>query len=274
MIFEHQSKNKKILVIISIAILVIGAGIMYSPIIFQEGNPLPEIKGIAELTFGKSDIVKLSGSDNKYMTESKNGMVIHDFMKAKGYEFTEQMGSGYFFESPTGQNAVVTHRYYSRYYSLWSVAENTDIIETDSDFWTTATNDDGIAFKYPEELPAEYISTADWPPVIKIENGTYSCETTPQEVSSMLAITSERLIDDNTYCVKVEHEGAAGSVYSSYTYTTLKEGELAKISFSLRYPNCLNYDEEKSEECYAERESFDVDSIAHEIVRSLTKASD
>ena len=61
------------------------------------------------------------------MTESKNGMMIHNFMKTKGYEFTEQMGSGYFFKSPTGQSAVATHRYYSHYYSIWTITINTNL---------------------------------------------------------------------------------------------------------------------------------------------------
>jgi len=128
MIFEHSSKNKKVLFIASLIILLLGVFILfYSPVIFQEGNPWPEIKGIIQLKFSDADIVQLSGSDNKFITESKNGMMIHNFMKTKGYEFTEQMGSGYFFESPTGQSAVATHRYYSRFYSLWNVtyyAEN------------------------------------------------------------------------------------------------------------------------------------------------------
>lgn len=128
MIFEHQLKNKRVLLIISLIVLVIGVLVfLYSPVIFQEGNPWPQIKGIAQLKFSDTDIIKLSGFDNKYMTESKNGTVIHEFMKAKGYEFTEQMGSGYFFKSPTGQTAVVVHKYYSRHYSLWSITENTDI---------------------------------------------------------------------------------------------------------------------------------------------------
>jgi uncharacterized protein YlzI (FlbEa/FlbD family) len=125
MIFEHSLKNKKVLLLISLIILVPGIFVFfYSPVIFQEGNPWPQIKGMVQLKFGDSDIVKLSGSDNKFMTESKNGTIIHDFMKTKGYEFTGQMGSGYFFKSAIGQTAVVTHRYYGRHYSLWTITEN------------------------------------------------------------------------------------------------------------------------------------------------------
>lgn len=125
MISENRSKNIKVLFVVLLAVLAIGfLALMYLPIIFQEGNPWPEIKGIFQLKFGDKDIVQLSGSDNKFMTESKNVTAIYDFMKTNGYEFTEQMGSGYFFKSQTRQSAIATHRYYSRYYSLWTIMEN------------------------------------------------------------------------------------------------------------------------------------------------------
>ena len=127
MIFEHSSKNKKILLLVSAIILIVGVFLsLYSSVIFQEGNPWPQVKGMIQLKFGDSDIVKLSGSNNRFMTESKNGTMVHDFMKTKGYEFTEQMGSGYFFKSTTGQTAIATHKYYSRYYSLWTITEDID----------------------------------------------------------------------------------------------------------------------------------------------------
>ncbi len=268
MIFEHSSKNKKILLLVSAIILIAGIFLsLYSSVIFQEGNPWPQIKGIVKLKFSDSDIVKLSGSDSKFMTESKNGTVIHDFMKAKGYEFTEQMGSGYFFKSTTGQTAVATHRYYSRYYSLWTITENNN--NSNHNLWTTTTNDQGITFQYPKELLAKYVSVTEWPPSIKIETGTYSCKTTPQEVSSMSDITSERMVDDRTYCVNIKNEGAAGSVYSSYVYTIAKNGKLIKINFTLQYPNCNNYDEEPRKACTNEREAFDIDSTVDRIVQTI-----
>jgi hypothetical protein len=268
MIFEHFSKNKKFLLVTALVILVIGIfAFMYSPIIFQEGNPWPQIKGIIQLKFSGVDIVQLSGLDNKFMTESKNGMVIHNFMKTKGYEFTEQMGSGYFFKSPTGQSAVATHRYYGRYYSLWTITENTN--DSDNNLWVTITSNDGITYQYPKELLAKYISVAEWPPTVKIESGNFFCVETPQEVSSMLEITSQRLVDNRIYCVNVKNEGAAGSVYSSYVYTTPRRGKLVSLSFVLRYSNCANYDEEQNQACTSEREAFDLDAIVDRIVQSV-----
>jgi len=267
MIFEHFSKNKKVLLFIFIIVFVMGVFMFfYSPIIFQEGNPWPQIKGIVQLKFGDSDIVKLSGSDNTFMTESKNGTMIHDFMKTRGYEFTEQMGSGYFFKSTTGQTVIVTHRYYSRHYSLWTITENNN---HSNNLWATITNDQGVTFQYPKELLAKYVSVVEWPPVIRIETGTYSCKTTPLEISSIPDITSERMVDNKTYCVNVKNEGAAGSVYSSYIYITTKSDKLVKVSFTLQYPNCNNYDEEQSKACANEREAFDLDATVDRIVQTV-----
>lgn len=268
MVFENQSKNKKILLIASLVVLAIGFLVfMYSPVIFQEGNPWPEIKAISQLTFGGSDMVKLSGSDNKYLTKSQGGpQVIDVFMNGRGYEYTDQMGSGYFYKS-SDKAVVLVRRQYSRFYTIWTLSDSTT--ETGNDLWKTATNSEGIIFKYPKELLAKYVSVVEWPPIVKIENGAYSCQTTPQEISNMSDITSERLVDDRTYCVNIKNEGVAGSVYSSYVYTTTKNDKLVNVSFTLQYPNCNNYDEEQRKACTSERETFDIDSTVDRIVQSV-----
>jgi len=268
MILEHFSKNKKILLAVFLVILIAGVFLfLYSSVIFQEGNPYPQIKGIVQLTFGNKDVVKLDIGENKYITKRGNPETIKSFMKDWGYDFTEQMGSGYFFKSSAGTSAVVTRRSYSHFYALWTITENND--NSDNNLWTTITNDQGIKFQYPKELMAKYVSVAEWPPVIKIENGTYSCKTTPQEVSSVSDITSERMVDNRNYCLNVKHEGVAGSVYSSYTYITTKNGKLVKISFALQYPNCNNYDEEQRKACASEREAFDIDSTVDRIIQTI-----
>ncbi|MDF1497540.1 MAG: hypothetical protein P1P90_05800 [Patescibacteria group bacterium] len=121
--------NKKLLIITISLILLFGSLIyLLSPILFQEGNPWPQINGIVKLTFTELEISKLSDKDNKYITKSKNGVeVVKAHMKDKGYDFIEQIGSGYLFKSSTGEGAVATQKYYSRFYSLWNVVENTDV---------------------------------------------------------------------------------------------------------------------------------------------------
>lgn len=148
MIFEHYSKNRKILLFVSAIILIAGIFFfLYSSVIFQEGNPWPQIKGIIQLTFGKSDIVKLSDSDNRYLTKSQDGhTMIEAFMKDKGYEYTEQMGSGYFYKS-SDKTIILARRQYSRFYVIWTIIENSN-----NNLWITITNNEGITFQYPKEL--------------------------------------------------------------------------------------------------------------------------
>ncbi|MFA7654385.1 MAG: hypothetical protein WCX97_05145 [Candidatus Magasanikbacteria bacterium] len=269
MIFESQSKNKTILLIVSLVILIIGISILaYSLVIFQEGNPWPQLKGVVQLNFAGQDMVKLSVEDNKYMTKSKNGAeVIEEYMKDKGYDFTEQMGSGYLFQSSTGESFVVTHRYYSRFYSLWKITENTN---TDNNLWTTTTTNNGIAFQYPKEILAKYISMVEWPPVISINNDQHEfvCEETPAE-SSLADRTTRRLVDDRVYCLSASSEGAAGSVYTDYNYSTVRNGNIININFTLQFPRCDNYDEYQQTECQKERESFDVDGVVDRITQSI-----
>jgi len=270
MIFKYSSKNKKVLLITSFIILLLGVFILfYSPVIFQEGNPWSQIKGVIQLTFGRSNIVKLSGLDDKYLTKSKGGpMAVETFMKGKGYKYEDQMGSGYFYKS-SNKTVVLTRHQYSRFYTIWTMIENINNTQKDNNLWITTINNEGITFQYPKELLTKYISVAEWPPVVKKETGTYSCKITSQEVSSMSDITSQRLVDDRTYCVNVKHEGAAGSVYSSYTYTTAKNDKLINVSFTLRYPNCNNYDEEQKKSCTSEREAFDIDATVDRIVQTI-----
>lgn len=266
MILKNISRNKAI--IIAIISFALGALIYnYSKVIFQEGNPWPQIKGISQLTFGNQGLVKLDVEENKYITKSDDPEIIKSFMKERGYEFREQLGSAYLFKSPSGSSAIAVYRHYSCYYSLWTINEN--INDNKNDLWRTATTDSGETFQYPKELLTKYISIVNWPPLVKMVTGSFSCATTPQEVSSISDITSQRLVDDRSYCVNVEHEGAAGSVYSSYIYITAKDNKLVEVSFTLRYPNCSNYNEEESKACVSEREAFDIDATVDEIVQTI-----
>lgn len=145
MIFENSSKNKKVLLLASAVILIVGVFLsLYSSVIFQEGNPWPQIKGITQLTFGKSDIVKLSGLDNRYLTKSQGGpMAIEAFMKDHGYEYIDQMGSGYFYKS-SDKTIILTRRQYSRFYTIWTIVENNNS-ESDNSISLMITRKQGKA---------------------------------------------------------------------------------------------------------------------------------
>jgi len=262
--------NKKSLTILIIVVLIFGAFFfLYSPAIFQEGNPWSQIKGIIQLNFGNTDTIKLSGSDNEYMTKNKNGEdVIKNFMKNKGYEFTERMGAGCLFNSPTGESAVATHRCYCRYYSLWKITEYSNGSETDDELWTATTTDKGVVFKYPQKLLAKYISETDWPPQVKIENTPFACSPSGKEIQFGRK-TELRLVNNHPYCITKESESAAGSVYTNYTYSFPKNNKTEVITFILRFVQCQNYDEPKVSECENERFTFNIDNIVDRIAQSI-----
>lgn len=129
-------------------------------------------------------------------------------------------------------------------------------------------SEEGLEFQYPEKLTAKYVDIVEWPPKVEIEEGEFSCAETPLE-SSLPEFAARRMVDDREYCVIVENEGAAGSTYANYTYTTSREGKLISLNFVLRYPQCLNYNDPQKSECQAERETFDIDGVVDRIVATM-----
>jgi hypothetical protein len=137
---------------------------------------------------------------------------------------------------------------------------------TPSDWKTSSAG--GVEFKYPEILTAKYISVSEWPPKAVVKTGEFSCAETPA-TESFPARVARRMVDDRVYCVAAMSEGAAGSTYTTYTYTTARAGKLISLNFVLRYPQCLNYDDPKQSECAAEREAFDLDGVIDRIVGTM-----
>ena len=265
-----KTKRNKILgffgVLIAIFILVV---LFYSPIIFQEGNPTPLAKGIIRLNFTQDKIIKLDMNGGRYLTKSNNDQeVIKLYMNDNGYNFIEQMGSGYFFQSITGESAVATRKHYSRFYSLWNIIENINNTESNNDLWTTITTGDGITFQYPKEILAEHISEAKWPPKLIIEDRSFICNPSGNEIQQG-GQTEQRLVDNRVYCITKESEGAAGSIYTTYTYEFPKDHQTGVITFTLRFVQCQNYDDPKASECESERSTFDIDGTVDRIVQSI-----
>lgn len=147
-----------------------------------------------------------------------------------------------------------------------------DLTESeDQKLWLEKTTEDGeVRFWYPETLTTKYISEVTWPPIITLaDEDINSCEETPAE-SSLPFRVSKRLVDNNRwYCVTASSEGAAGSVYTEYTYKTTWQNKVIELYFVLQYPRCDNYPEDQQIECSKERESFDLDALIDRIVLSL-----
>ena len=126
----------------------------------------------------------------------------------------------------------------------------------------------GIIFQYPERLDTKYITPVEWPPKIKVEEKNYSCIENPAAII-LPGETRQVTFDGRLYCVHVEAGGAAGSTYTTYTYTTAKDGKLLTLTFALRAPQCANYDEPNKTECEVERARFDVDLLADTLLQKV-----
>jgi hypothetical protein len=118
---------KKILIgLIIVVLLPIGyIYLRFGSALTQEGNPVPYLSSIIKLELsnnGKEKVVD-GQHEERYISEFKvkypYGIAI-EFMKSLGWEFKEQMGSGFIFEK-NGQKAVVETRQYSKQYYIWDV---------------------------------------------------------------------------------------------------------------------------------------------------------
>ena len=135
--------------------------------------------------------------------------------------------------------------------------------------WATTTDaGSGITFEYPKDLTTQYVSAVDWPPKAAVAQEPFSC-TEAGSVSAPAGKTERRMIDGSTYCVTTETQGAAGSMYSLYAYATpFGSGKTLILTFSLRFPQCANYDGPQKTACADEERSFNIDGLINYIARS------
>ncbi|MBU1137119.1 hypothetical protein KKD72_02005 [Patescibacteria group bacterium] len=137
--------------------------------------------------------------------------------------------------------------------------------------WKTfIPTDKGATFQYPENLSTNYIHPQEWPPkLLIIDNTGFSCEQGGLGINGRPGMTIQKKINNIVYCIDSVSEGTAGTFYTSYTYTFLKDSKLAKLSFTLAYSQCANYNEPQKTECEQERQTFDLDVLINRIAESV-----
>ncbi len=136
---------------------------------------------------------------------------------------------------------------------------------------TATSTSSGLTFTYPTTLGTTYIATVDWPPKFLTVSETLSCTEAGIE-SDRAGGTEKRIIDGRSYCVTTVAEGAAGSVYRQYAYAFAPDDAATTIlTFSLRFPQCGNYEESEMRACEDERSAFTPDPFVEDIVRSIVR---
>lgn len=114
---------------------------------------------------------------------------------------------------------------------------------------------------FPETLNTKYITAVDWPPATNVMDEPYSCTEAGVD-TERAGGTKKEDINGREYCVTKVSDGAAGSTYTQYAYATAEGNDKTKIfTFTLRFVQCMNYDDPEQAECLSERDNFSPDSF-------------
>lgn len=149
-------------------------------------------------------------------------------------------------------------------------SEQLPLTSSEGNWVATTTSVQGISFEYPDPLPAVYVSAVEWPPSVSRGISVLNCaEGTMAGAGGEIATAKRQNINGQDYCVAVSGEGAAGSTYTSYEYRTAQNDAVIGVSFTLRTPQCSNYDDPERTACMTEQAAFSVDGLAAGILASV-----
>lgn len=110
--------------------------------------------------------------------------------------------------------------------------------------WDTYTDSvANITFQYPAKLNSDYISLWQKPNVIIIPQGNSIINADGCYLSSNpIAKNYSQITSGNIqFCVSSTNEGAAGTFYNTYYYTTLKNGDYYTLEFVISEVDCGVY---------------------------------
>lgn len=121
-----------------------------------------------------------------------------------------------------------------------------------------------VGFQYPDNFYynnelTNYVNPVQWPPELSVSTSTFVC-----------GLRERRTINRKMYCVTAESEGAAGSTYTTYTYKLPVDKKTVGMTFIIRMPQCMNYDEPKQSECKDEEKNFDIDGMMDRVFSTVS----
>lgn len=139
---------------------------------------------------------------------------------------------------------------------------------TGTESWVTTTTN-GNTFSYPPTVGTDYVSTVDWPPMVRVEKNVPFVCTVSGDLTVSAGKTELITIEGHEYCLTRSSEGAAGSVYTQYAYTFPRQSDVVTLTFSLRATQCMNYDEPRRSACTREQATFTANKVADQIAQSV-----
>ncbi len=126
-----------------------------------------------------------------------------------------------------------------------------------------------VVKNYDTSLSTTYIKKVGdvWPPAVTTIESAFICKESPL-TSQERGTTTLKEIQGVPYCVTVTNEGAAGSTYRTYIYSSAAGEKTLSTTFTLQSTECMNYDNPQQSECLEERKNFDSDILAYNIIEN------
>ncbi|ABB14466.1 hypothetical protein [Carboxydothermus hydrogenoformans] len=116
-----KAKRKIILILVTLLILLIVTLNIKIFYLFQEGNPIPVLFGVARLEFFGERIALISSDGSKYIAKSEyNESLLNERLSKYGWKFKDRLGSGIFYEKD-GETMVVKCRMFTRRYVIYEL---------------------------------------------------------------------------------------------------------------------------------------------------------
>lgn len=161
-----------------------------------------------------------------------------------------------------------------------SISNTTSTTSIDKNFESTTTSiipDDWListstefVFRYPDLANKyKYITAIDWPPLINFEGINFNCNERGGSPYERAGQTKLEIINNRQYCITEIIDGAAGNIYHEYAYSFQDEQKTIILTFTFDFPQCMNYDNPKQNECKNEEDNFDISNTINLIVDSI-----
>ncbi len=128
-------------------------------------------------------------------------------------------------------------------------------------------NKQWINYAYPETLPTTYYHLQDWAQTGKvlILNQPFVC---PVGRDGLWQV-EQASINGKKYCVRSQSDAAAGTIYTTYNYLTPLLDDNASVTFVISHPTSCRVYDGMPDEVACEKETFDPNALADQIVGSI-----